>query len=102
VLVGLGRLQLMRGNAREAEPLLTEALEIRTRAYPAGDTRTGEAQVALGRCLAALGRPDQAASLLVDGLTAMRQRAGRPDRLIREGATTLAALGVGPAASTTP
>ncbi|HKE48189.1 MAG TPA: serine/threonine-protein kinase [Rhodanobacteraceae bacterium] len=62
-LFALGRAKLARGRAEEAEPLLREALAVRSPPHPPGDPRVVEVEVALAVALAALDRRDEAAAL---------------------------------------
>jgi Flp pilus assembly protein TadD len=72
VLIGLGRLLTRRGDAAAAEPFLRRALETRSARLGDNDPRTAEAQVRLGLCLAALGRVDEARSLVTAGKMKLR------------------------------
>jgi serine/threonine-protein kinase len=67
VLIGLGRHLTAHGGSREAEGLLRRALTSRSARLGDKDPRTAEAQVRLAVCLATLGRPEEARSLLVAG-----------------------------------
>ena len=64
-LIGLGRELTRRGAAAEAEPFLRRAAQSRSSRLGENDPRTAEAHVRLGACLAALGRSDEARTLLV-------------------------------------
>ncbi len=64
-LYNLGAL-LTVGDAADAEPLLRECLDIRTRRLPAGDIRTATTEQGLGGCLVALHRYSEAEPLLVE------------------------------------
>ncbi|HEX2444256.1 MAG TPA: serine/threonine-protein kinase [Vicinamibacterales bacterium] len=72
VLIGLGRLLTERGDAARAEPFLRRALTTRSARLGENDPRTAEAQVRLGLCLAALGRVDEARSLVSAGEMKLR------------------------------
>jgi serine/threonine-protein kinase len=78
-LVGLGDGLVTLGRAREAEPLLREALASRAAVLPAGHWQIAEAQSALGACLSALGRVDEAAPLLEGALPVLARRGGPAD-----------------------
>jgi tetratricopeptide (TPR) repeat protein/tRNA A-37 threonylcarbamoyl transferase component Bud32 len=82
VLAGLGLLFLETGRAARAEPLLRRALELRR----PGTWQAGAARIALGRCLAALGRGDEARPLLEQGIAAVRE-ARREDHPSARGAS---------------
>ena len=62
-LLALAQVDLALGHADAAEPLLHEALAVRSPPYPANDLRTLEVQVALVNALTALGRSDDAHAL---------------------------------------
>ena len=62
-LFALARAELARGRAREAEPLLREALAARSPPYPDHDPRVLEVQIALVNALAKLGKLDEAHAL---------------------------------------
>jgi hypothetical protein len=51
-LVPLGEVLIDQGRAREAEPLLREALAIQEKAFGKNDPRSGEAARILGRAVA--------------------------------------------------
>ena len=89
LLVTQGRLLTKLGRAGEAEPLLREALTTRRGLLSAGNWRIGQAESALGACLAAQGRYGQAESLLLSGERAM---ASAPSARRREPLTWLALL----------
>jgi serine/threonine-protein kinase len=62
-LFSLARAKLALGRAAEAEPLLREALAVRSPPYPAGDPRVLEVEVALAVALHALHQDDGAAAV---------------------------------------
>ena len=62
-LFALARAELKLDHAEVAEPLLREAIAVRSPPNPAGDPRVVEIQVALVNALDALGRVDEARSL---------------------------------------
>jgi eukaryotic-like serine/threonine-protein kinase len=74
--LNLGRVQLLRKEAADAEPLLRKAVTIRERAYPAGNWRIGEAKGLLGECLTALGRYEEAEALLLDARRLLKEGPG--------------------------
>ncbi|MFO1507763.1 MAG: tetratricopeptide repeat protein [Lysobacterales bacterium] len=59
----LARVELASGHAGKAEPLLREALALRSAAFPAHDPRVLEVQVALVQALSSLGRQPEADAL---------------------------------------
>jgi serine/threonine-protein kinase len=64
-LTGLAVILLERNDAMQAEPLLREAMAIRKAQLPAQDWRLAETESAFGACMSALGRRDEAESILV-------------------------------------
>jgi len=62
-LYALARIKLAQGHAGEAEPLLREALAVRSPPDPASDPRVLEVQVALINALSATGKQDAARRL---------------------------------------
>ena len=62
-LLALGRADLAEGHADEAEPLLREALAVRSPPFPPGDPRVVEVKVFLVEALAALGRSEESAAM---------------------------------------
>lgn len=62
-LYALARARLATGHAAEAEPLLREALAVRSPPYPGDDPRVLEVEVALATTLRALHRDDEADAL---------------------------------------
>ncbi|HEV7491001.1 MAG TPA: tetratricopeptide repeat protein, partial [Rhodanobacteraceae bacterium] len=62
-LFALGRADLATGHADDAEPLLREAIAVRSPPFPAEDPRVLEVKVALVNALDALGRADEAREL---------------------------------------
>ncbi len=75
-LRNLAVLHLTRGAPAEAEPLLREALEIRTREYGDDDSRVASVLDPLGRVRLARGDPVQAERLIQRALDIRRQRLG--------------------------
>ncbi len=94
-LTRLARLVLSQQRGSEAEPLLREALAIRTKATPDNWVRF-EAMSLLGGALAGQGRYAEAEPLVVDGFEGMTGRAGRipaPERFrLREAAERVVRL----------
>jgi len=62
----LARVRIAEGDAAGAEPLLRRALEMRQRAFPDSDWRVGAARSLLGAALTALGRFEEAETMLLD------------------------------------
>jgi len=62
--VALGMILTNTGRAAEAKPLLEKAIAMSGERFGVNDWRTGEAQLALGLCLDALGQPDKAEPIL--------------------------------------
>jgi serine/threonine-protein kinase len=62
-LLALGRADLAEGHADEAEPLLREALAVRSPPFPPGDPRVVEVKVFLVEALEALGRTEESAAI---------------------------------------
>jgi len=77
-----------RDRDREAEPMLREALAIRTEVLVANHWGTALARSVLGACLSKLGRYGEAEPLLVDGYTRLREVVGigdaRTQRALRQ------------------
>jgi hypothetical protein len=92
VQVGLGRVFVAQGRSADAEPLLRDAVSFRAGAFRAGDSRTAEAQAALGCCLAALGKSNEARALLAPSVTILKRQPGRVDPLAHQGELTLARI----------
>jgi len=65
--IDLGKLYLDQDRPVEAEAHLREALRIRQALYEEANTHTAQAQLALGTCLTALRRYDEAEALLLTG-----------------------------------
>lgn len=63
-----------KGTPQSPELLLREGLDIRRNALPKGDGRTAEAESALGSCLAALRRYDEAELLLVESYATLKAK----------------------------
>lgn len=70
-LTSLGRVLLLRRNAREAETVLREALTIARKTYPQNNWRPAETQLFLGSALAAQRRLPEARAMLTAGLKEM-------------------------------
>jgi tetratricopeptide (TPR) repeat protein len=78
-LVGLGTLLTSKGRPDQAEPMLREALAIREAELGDFANLIAEAQGALGACLSALGRYEEAESLLLRGQATLL-KPQRPDQ----------------------
>lgn len=74
----LASLEIQAGKPQLAEPLLREALDLRSAALTEHSPLVGQSLVALGRCLALLGRFEEAEALLVRSHRAA-VAAGRPE-----------------------
>jgi serine/threonine protein kinase len=72
VLIGLGNYLTVKGAATEAEPLLRRAFNTRLARLGERHPRTAEAQIRLGACLAALGKTDEARTLMTAGHARLR------------------------------
>jgi eukaryotic-like serine/threonine-protein kinase len=72
VLIGLGQHLTNGGAADQAEPFLRRALSTRLPRLGENHPRTAEAQVRLGACLAALGRREEALTLVTAGHARLR------------------------------
>jgi tetratricopeptide (TPR) repeat protein len=94
-LLGLGEARLDGGRAGDAEPLLREAQAMLERLVPPGHWRRGVVDVALGSCALALGRGDEAATLLDRGLANLCASRGAAHPLTRQARARRAALGDG-------
>ena len=79
-------------DAREAENLLSAALEARRRTLPAGHPRIAEAMCGLGEALAAQGRDAEAAPLLREGYPALARWGPADPAILRRYSATLARL----------
>ncbi len=90
--ITLARVELARGEAAAAEPLLRGALAIHQRAYRPGDWRIGLAEALLGEDLTALGRYDEAERMLLAARGGLRDVPGREGRVAKENRVRLAAL----------
>ena len=71
----LAGILLQNGKPEEAEPLVRECLEIR-RASEADDRMTANTESLLGGCLTALGRYEEAESLLVESYARIKSTEG--------------------------
>jgi tetratricopeptide (TPR) repeat protein len=94
-LLSRGRFLDRVGRSAEAEPLLREALEIRSRVFPDGHWMLEEIRAALGVSLAHLGRPAEAASALTAAIAPLRERLGPADARVRAAETALQSTMVG-------
>jgi tetratricopeptide (TPR) repeat protein len=89
-LMQLGSSQMHAHKAADAEPVLRECLTIRRGALPQGDGRTADTESLLGDCLLALGRLDEAESLLLSGYEGLRAAKDTPPTKVREARARLA------------
>lgn len=75
-LIGWGRLQVQLGKAREAEPMLREALALRMQSMPESSLLVARAEIALGECLTSLQDHDSAAAFLTRGYRKISSQPG--------------------------
>lgn len=85
-----GEVQIARGNARGAEPLLREALAIRTTALGAEHWQVAETESTLGAALARQARHDEARPLLAGAYQRLLAQRGAADPRTREAGARLA------------
>jgi serine/threonine-protein kinase len=85
---GVVRMKL--GDVRGAEPLLREALAIRSEQLDASHWEVAESESALGSCLAALGRVSEGETLMRRGYATLRARRGDSDLRTRHARDELA------------
>ena len=90
--VTLGRIDLARGEAGAAEPLLRRALAIEQASFRAGDWRIAAVESLLGEDLTALRRYDEAERLLVAAGASLRDVPGREGLVAEENRGRQAAL----------
>jgi hypothetical protein len=83
-LMALGAVWIDQGRAREAEPLLREAVAQRLQKLGSTDRRTARAQRLLGLCLVALGRASEAEPLLLRSYTTLATATNWYHRTLRE------------------
>ena len=83
-LVGLGQTLVLQSRAKEAEPLLREALEIRLTMLGDADWRTAEAKSLLGLCLAALEQYEDAESLLSQSYATLKEVRGEDHTITKQ------------------
>ena len=74
--IGYGEALLARGRAADAEVELHDALETATRAYAVGHSTVALAKSGLGAALVQLGRPNEAAPLLLDAERVLAEKRG--------------------------
>ena len=91
--VGLGLLLHARGDHSASEALLRDALRIRRLRLPAESWQTAASESALGACLLAQGRTDEAAPLLRDGHATLLRVRGPDDRATLRARENLERLG---------
>jgi serine/threonine protein kinase/Tfp pilus assembly protein PilF len=90
--LNLGRLYLVRGEWRQAEPILRRAVEVRRRILPAGDWRVAQAESLLGESLNLAGRYDEAEKLLTGAGSVLKEGAGPQGREAEANRARLASL----------
>jgi eukaryotic-like serine/threonine-protein kinase len=93
-LLSRGRFLDRIGRSAEAEPLLREALEIRSRVFPDGHWMLEEIRAALGVSLFHLGRNAEAISFLTSAIAPLRTRLGSADARVRAAEEALRSLRV--------
>jgi serine/threonine-protein kinase len=81
-----------RGNAQEGEGILRDALRFRSSKFKSGYWQIAEAQSALGNCLAALKRYDEAEPLLVESYSSIKSLRAESDWLTRRALGRVASL----------
>ena len=74
--LNLARLQLVRGEWKEAEPILRRAVAVRRKTFPAGDWRTAQAESLLGEALVQRGSYEEAEGLLKGAAANLKEGAG--------------------------
>ena len=72
--IGLGKMLTDKGDALQAEPLLREGLQVRQENFPPGHVLIADAESALGGCLTALKKFDEAEPLLLAAYEGMKKR----------------------------
>jgi hypothetical protein len=90
--VNLARVQIVRGEAAKAEPMLRHVLAIRQRLYPPADWRIAEVQSLLGAALTRQGRYADAEPLLLDAANGLKPVPGLQGREAADNRARLAAL----------
>jgi tetratricopeptide (TPR) repeat protein len=90
--LNLGRLYLVRGEWRQAEPILRRAVEVRRRILPAGDWRVAQAESLLGESLSLSGRYDEAEKLLTGAGSVLKEGEGPQGREAEANRARLASL----------
>ena len=78
--IDYARVRLARRDATAAEPMARHALDVRQRLYPPGDWRIAQAQALVGQSLLALGRKDDAETLMREADRVLKPIAGRQGR----------------------
>jgi hypothetical protein len=91
-LLVYGSVLVDRGEAREAAPLLLEAVRIRREVRGDDDWQTAISESILGSCLSALGRFDEAEPLLKKSYSLLREHRGARDPETRRALDRLRAL----------
>ena len=88
-LVGLGILLTEHERARDAGALLREALSIDQKVLPKDNWQSAYAQSALGECLAAMKRFEEAETLLTESYATLRAKRGETDMCRRRAAARI-------------
>jgi len=83
-MLGLAQLKLARGDPNDAAEILRDVLAISRKTLSDDHWSTVYAESALGACLTALARYDEAEPLLVRSYTIMHRLRGSADRYVRE------------------
>jgi serine/threonine protein kinase/Flp pilus assembly protein TadD len=91
-LVNLSRVQIVRGQAVQAEPTLRHVLDVRQRLYPEGDWRIAQARSLLGASLTKQGHYADAEVLLLEAAKALKPGPGPQGREARDNSSRLEAL----------
>jgi hypothetical protein len=90
--LNLARLDLARGDAKSAEPILRRAVRVRRKLFPAGDWRIAQAESLLGEALSLSGSYDEAQALLAGAATVLKEGAGPQGREAAANKARLASL----------
>ena len=91
--LALGRALTDLGRTEEALPMVERALEMSRQRFGERDWRTGEANLAVGACLAASGDPERAEPLLRDALGQLAGQKRAQPTLVRAAEAQLASVG---------
>ncbi|MCP4246449.1 MAG: serine/threonine protein kinase [bacterium] len=88
----LADILMNRGDLQAAEPLLRESLERRQAALPESDPSIAVTEGALGECLTALGRYEEAEALLLESYSRLAPQEGEENDEARQACERIAAL----------